>query len=82
VLWALIELGEIVQVQGDVILSREVYDEMVAVLLSLIDQNGQVTAAELRDRFNTTRKYAIGLLEHLDSIGITKRSGDARVRGR
>jgi selenocysteine-specific elongation factor len=82
VLRALIELGEIMQVQTDVIFSRQVYDHMVAELLSLIDQNGQVTAAELRNRFNTTRKYAIGLLEHLDSAGITKRAGDARVRGR
>lgn len=82
VLRALIELGEIVQVQPDVIFSRQAYDEMVAELLSLIDQNGQVTAAELRNRFNTTRKYAIGLLEHLDSAGITRRAGDARVRGR
>ncbi len=82
VLRALIELGEIVQVQPDVIFSRQAYEEMVAELLNLIDQNGQVTAAELRNRFNTTRKYAIGLLEHLDSAGITKRAGDARVRGR
>lgn len=82
VLRVLIELGEIVQVQPDVIFSRQTYDEMVAELLSLIDHNGQVTAAELRDRFNTTRKYAIGLLEHLDSIKVTRRAGDARVRGR
>lgn len=82
VLRALIELGEIVQVQPDVIFSRQTYDEMVAELLSLIDHNGQVTAAELRDRFNTTRKYAIGLLEHLDSIKVTRRAGEARVRGR
>src|SRR5690606_13890853 len=78
VLRALIELGEIVQVQPDVIFSRQAYDEMVAELLNLIDQNGQVTAAELRNRFNTSRKYAIGLLEYLDNTGITKRAGDAR----
>jgi len=82
VLRALIELGEIVQVQPEVIFSRQAYEDMVAELLSLIDQNGQVTAAEFRNHFNTTRKYAIGLLEHLDSAGITRRAGDARVRGR
>jgi selenocysteine-specific elongation factor len=71
-----------VQVQPEVIFTRAIYDEMTAELLSLIDRNGQVTAAEVRDRFNTTRKYAIGLLEHLDGAGVTKRSGDARVRGR
>lgn len=82
VLRALVELGEIVQVQPDVIFSRQSYDEIVSELLNLIDQNGQVTAAEVRNRFNTSRKYAIGLLEYLDSTGVTKRAGDARVRSR
>lgn len=81
VLRALIELGEVVQVQPDVILARRVYDEMVNAVFQMIDDGGQVTAAELRDRFGTTRKYAIGLLEYLDAAGITRRVGDGRVRG-
>jgi selenocysteine-specific elongation factor len=52
----------------------------VSGALALIDQNGSVSAAELRDRFGTSRKYAIALLEHLDSRGITQRRGDLRVR--
>ena len=32
--------------------------------------------------FGTTRKYAIPFLEHLDSLGVTQRVGDSRVRGR
>jgi selenocysteine-specific elongation factor len=82
VLWALIELGEIVQVQPDVIFAKSAYEEMVAGLLEMIDREGKVTAKAFRDRFDTSRKYAIGLLEYLDSIGITKRVGDERVRGR
>lgn len=81
VLHALIELGEIVQVQPDVIFGSAVYDEMVTEVLNIIDEHNNVDAKGLRDRFNTSRKYAIGLLEHLDSVGITRRVGDARVRG-
>jgi selenocysteine-specific elongation factor len=81
VLRALIEQGQIVQVQPEVIFSRAAYDEMVAGTLALIDENGSVDARALRDAFNTSRKYAIGLLEHLDSAGITRRTGDVRVRG-
>lgn len=81
VLRALIDLGEIVQVQPDVILTQRVYDEMLNAVFQMIDEQGQVTAANLRDRFGTTRKYAIGLLEYLDSAGITRRVGDGRVRG-
>ena len=79
---ALIDQDEIVQVQQDVIFSRSVYEEMVAAVLTLIDQDGSVTAKALRDHFDTSRKYAIGLLEHLDSLGVTRRVGDERVRGR
>jgi selenocysteine-specific elongation factor len=41
-------------------------------------QAGTLTAAEFRDAFNTSRKFALALLEHLDSIGITIREGDNR----
>jgi selenocysteine-specific elongation factor len=35
--------------------------------------------AEVRDRFKTSRKYALALMEHLDEQGVTLRSGDERV---
>ncbi len=35
-------------------------------------------ASDLRDAFDTSRKYAIPLLEHFDSVGFTKRMGDKR----
>jgi selenocysteine-specific elongation factor len=81
VLFALIDLGEIIRVQPEVIFLATVYNEMVSVALEIIDQTGSVAANQLRDRFNTTRKYAIGLLEFLDAVGITRRNGDVRVRG-
>lgn len=82
VLRALIDLNTIVQVQADVIFTRGAYDTMIAGILNHIDQHGSISAAEFRDVFNSSRKYAIAMLEHLDSSGITARSGDARVRGR
>jgi len=78
---ALMELNEIVQVSSDVIFSRSAYESMVQSVLALIDQNGQVDAKQLRDHFNSSRKYIIGLLEHLDASCITRRVGDERVRG-
>ncbi len=81
VLYALIDLGDIVQVQPDVILTAPIYQEMVQGALQIIDEQGSVAANQLRDRFGTTRKYAIGLLEFLDAQGVTRRSGDVRVRG-
>lgn len=37
------------------------------------------SAAEFKDRFGTSRKYAIPLLEYFDSVGVTMRQGDVRV---
>jgi selenocysteine-specific elongation factor len=82
VLYALIDLGEITQVQPEVIFTRNAYEEMVTGILAMIDENGTVDAKAVRDKFGSSRKYAIGLLEHLDAIGITKRVGDERVRGK
>ncbi|MDQ7025504.1 MAG: selenocysteine-specific translation elongation factor [Anaerolineae bacterium] len=82
VLYALIDLGEIVLVQSEIIFSRKAYDDMVIGVLAMIDNNGTVDVKGVRDKFGSSRKYAIGLLEHLDAKGITKRVDDERVRGR
>jgi selenocysteine-specific elongation factor len=37
-----------------------------------------LTVAEFRDRFNTSRRYALAFLEYLDVIGVTLREGDNR----
>lgn len=78
---ALTERGEIVPICDGVHLSRAAYDEMVAATLAAIDAVGSVTVATLRDRFGASRKYALALLEHLDDDRITRRVGDARMRG-
>ena len=35
--------------------------------------------AQVRDLFDTSRKYALALLEYLDTARVTRRVGDARV---
>ena len=75
---ALIELGELVPVSQEVIFRKSDYDAMVMHIEGAIKKQGQVTLAEVRDMFNTTRKYVQALLEHLDAIGVTMRDGDAR----
>ena len=51
---------------------------MVEKVKKEIQQKGSLTLAETRTLFNTSRKYAQALLEHLDAIGITVRDGDFR----
>jgi selenocysteine-specific elongation factor len=78
---ALVQRGDLVQASPDVLFSREAFDEMQRGVLSHIDANGQVAVADVRDRYDTSRKYALALLEYLDRQRVTRRVGDARVRG-
>lgn len=69
----------LVQLGADVILLPATYAQAVEAVRDFIQREGQMTAAQVRDLFGTTRKYALALVEHLDVIGVTKRVGDARV---
>ncbi|MDQ3980183.1 MAG: selenocysteine-specific translation elongation factor [Actinomycetota bacterium] len=40
-----------------------------------------VTVAQVREALNTTRKYALPLLNRLDADGVTRRRGDLRIAG-
>lgn len=75
---ALIEMNDLVAVSQDVIFRKQDYDGMVEKIKIAIQQKGQITLGEVRDMLDTTRKYIQALLEHLDSIGVTMRDGDAR----
>lgn len=78
VLSSIINNGTLIPVSNDVIFLRSDYDYMVKKIRKLLTQNKTITAAEVRDYFQTSRKYALALLEYLDSIGITTRIGDQR----
>jgi selenocysteine-specific elongation factor len=75
---AMVELGELKQVSADVVFLPKDYDLLVKKLSEYIELNGQITVAEARDLFNTSRRFVLALLEYLDSIGFTSRVGDVR----
>ena len=75
---AIVDLVLLVPVSADVVFRKEDYDQMVAEVKGLISNNGAVSAAQVRDHFNTSRRYVLALLEHLDEIGVTVRQGDVR----
>ncbi len=75
---SLLESGSLVQVSSDVVFRKEEVSQMRAAVIDAIQQQGSLTLAQFRDRFNTTRKYAQAFLEYLDSINITIREGEYR----
>ncbi len=77
----LLDRGDPVCLAPGVLLRRNAYTEMVEAVLREIDEGGMVSVGTLRDRFGTSRKFALALLEHLDDRRLTRRVGDGRVRG-
>ena len=75
----LIEQHKVVKVSDGVVFAASTYDEMVERVLQHIKTNSKVSLAEVRDMFQTSRKYAQAILEHLDGERITRRVDDERV---
>ncbi len=75
---ALIKTQKLILLGEDVLLKPEIYEEMRADVINHIKENGSITLAELRDKYDTSRKYAVAVLEDLDQTGVTIRRGDQR----
>lgn len=75
----LLEQNKVVRVGDGVVFTRDAYDEMVSKILAYARERGKITLAEVRDMFDTSRKYAKALLEYMDEKKITRRVGDGRV---
>ena len=77
--YALIDLGRLQQLSVDVVYEKDQYSDLTGKIVDYLRRNKKIDAAETRDLLQTSRKYAIALLEHLDHIKVTKRVGDARI---
>jgi selenocysteine-specific elongation factor len=72
----------IVRVAAHLYFQRGSIEEVKRILRDEFSDRSDITPAMFRDRFRTTRKYAIPLLEYLDAAGVTIRIGDRRqLRG-
>jgi selenocysteine-specific elongation factor len=70
--------GRVVKVATDLYFERSVFEAAKAQLVERLEGGGEITAATYRDALNTSRKFAIALLDYFDHNGVTTRVGDAR----
>jgi selenocysteine-specific elongation factor len=73
----LLATGALVRIGDDLYRRSQILAAQDAVR-ALLEQHGQATMAQVRDALKTSRKYALPLMEHLDSLGFTIRVGDMR----
>lgn len=78
ILKVLAKQGKLVRINDYLYITKENYEKMLKLLKDFFSKKQEMTVSEFRTMLNTTRRYAIDFLEHLDSNKITLRVGEAR----
>lgn len=83
VLGVLVSGGVLVKIKQDLYYHKEALAEIKQRLVSFLEENERMGAAQFKGLTGLSRKYLIPLLEHFDATRLTMRLGDERVlRGR
>ncbi|HEY8890376.1 MAG TPA: selenocysteine-specific translation elongation factor [Clostridium sp.] len=70
---------ELIKIAEDCIFTKKHYVNSKDLVYNSIKENGSITVAYAREVFDTNRKFAVTLLEHFDSIKLTKRVENHRI---
>jgi selenocysteine-specific elongation factor len=76
---SLLDVGDLVKAAEDCIFLGKYYVEAKEKVIKFIKENGSISAAQARDIFGTSRKFAVAILESFDNMKLTKRVEDIRV---
>jgi len=79
---AMIDKKMLIRLTDDIAFLPEIYERMTAEIKAFLEKESKITLAQVRDMFQTSRKYALAILEHLDDIKVTQRQDDYRVLNR
>ena len=74
----LTETRRLVQVAPGIFFHQEAVDRARQLLTDFIRKEGQLESVKFKYLLNTTRKFAIPLLDYFDNIGVTRPSGHTR----
>jgi selenocysteine-specific elongation factor len=77
----LTDRGELLTLADGIFMHREAIDASKQVALQLFARSPSFTTMQFRDALAVSRKYAVPLLDHLDRIRFTVRSGHDRTPG-
>jgi len=78
ILQILIEQERLVRVDNDLFFHSEAIEQARQKLTSFINKEGKLESVKFKYLLDTTRKFAIPLLDYFDRIGVTRRVGYTR----
>lgn len=76
----LLQEGKAVKVAEDMYTLKTYMEEAKKVILEKLAENPVITIAQVRDLFSTSRKSAKPILEYMDSVKVTKKTGGESER--
>jgi selenocysteine-specific elongation factor len=82
ILQLLIDNGTLVRVQGEMFFHTQAIEHLQRLLSQYAGEHEPerlIDVAQFKDLAGVSRKYAIPLLEYLDSARVTRRAGDKRI---
>ncbi|MBQ3147690.1 MAG: SelB C-terminal domain-containing protein, partial [Oscillospiraceae bacterium] len=78
VLESLISGGELVMLSPQLVIHSSVYERILSVTKAWFAKHEILSLSEFRDLLDTSRKYALAMLEYYDRNKLTKKEGDVR----
>lgn len=79
IMGALAQQGKLVRLDPKVTMHRDAFEKARTSVLQFLRLRKSITIAEAKDILKVSRKYACAVLEYLDRIQVTRRSGDTHV---
>ena len=74
----LIEQERLVRIENNLYFHCEAVERARQILTVFISKEGELESVKFKYLLDTTRKFAIPLLDYFDRIGVTRRAGYTR----
>ena len=74
-----LQRGDYVRVSDEIVFSLSTYSLFIAYVREVLKARGEITVKDFRDRFNSSRKYSIAFLEHLNQRKWTALDNDRHI---
>lgn len=75
----LIDRGDLVRLDDKLNLHPQYLEEAKAYVVAHIQEQGSLKLADFRDHINSSRKYAVAILDYFDRIKLTRMKGEVRI---
>ena len=76
----MIDEGKVLRINEEMFTMKHLMDEAKEKILNHLKEENLITIAQVRDMFSTSRKSAKPILEYMDSIKVTKKTGGESER--